>query len=153
MGKRTQWYAKTTAAIPGVRIWEHVIMFMIAFSAIKNLLMVFGPALAPLALGPFAPWYYSIQLLAVLLFEGGQFLVPPNGLVVSMLGAMLISISALAVYGGLAVVMGTLFFTGYAVLLIFAIGGFLRTGQMFLQLGRLQKTLSDMQKRENNVHT
>lgn len=142
-----EWYSRTTMAIPGIRIWEHVLMFFAVTVGIRGFL---GESMAYVALGHFVPLYFAVMIIAPLLFEAGQFMYPPTGLVVSIGALLLLSMSSFAIFAGLAVAMGTILFSGYATSLTFAVGGLLRAIQMFVHLDRLQRITTQMRKEQDD---
>lgn len=147
-----KWFAKSTAAIPALNVWELVIMALIFVVGLRGLLGAAG-TVAFIAIGPVGAmiWYITLMVFSVM-YVAGQFMMPPNGLVVSIFAGMAISIGSICVYAGLVTVMGTFFFTGFASLLIFAFGSLARTIQMFRQMSKLQKITSAIGKEGYGVN-
>lgn len=133
-------YSRSTSAIPGFNVWEIIIMALVFTVGLRGVLGESG-SIAFVALGDYVIGWYIILMIFSVVYMVGQFMAPPNGLVVSIFSGMTISIGCICTYAGLAVAMENFFFTGFTGLMIFGIGSMARTIQMFRQLSRLSRII------------
>lgn len=124
-------------------VWEFVAVAYICFYSTMGLILgQIRPVITEL-LG--TSWGLILWLIG--LFFGSaaclisMFLKPPNGLVVNLAGSMTIFLLSFSVAVGLALSEGTFFFRGNAGLWVFALGGLLKSLQLFNTLSRLEKTI------------
>lgn len=144
-----KWFAKSTAAIPGINVWELVIMAIIAMVGVTGLLGV-SAGVGFTVLGTWGTLWYLSLIVFPTVYLLGQWMMPPNGLVVSMFAGLCIFIGACCVFAGMISITGTLFFAGWSGLVIFAVGSLARSIQAFSQLNRLQKVVIRYVTKEGN---
>ena len=133
-------FAKSSINIPSFPIWEFVILAFVFLAGVRGLV---GTSMAYIALGTVGAfaWHITLVLMPIVSIIG-LFMWPPNGIIVTMVSKMILCVGCLAVYAGLAVAAGMLFYPGATALLIFGIGAGCRVVQLRGQLTRLSRIYS-----------
>lgn len=137
-----------SGAIPRFPIWEVIVM---AFAVIAGIVGFIRPdSTSRIAVLGDASNYFSLGIgVGGAICIIGLIMSIPNGYVVNLAGAIILTISSGGVVVGMAVFEGDLFFTGSIALYVFMIGSIVRSLQLFIQLKVLHHKLTRIVNRED----